>query len=80
MTTIYLVKNISDKEGKIISLADLNKLNEANAYNVRIDNKSLTGLIPEEIKLITDSNLNNKIYIQEVYNRAQGLAERALQA
>ncbi len=80
MTIAYLVKDFSDEKGRIMSLNDLEKLDRANVYNVRIDNaKKVIGLTAEEIQLIITSNSYKEISIQEVYNRAQGLAEKALQ-
>jgi len=77
MTIIYLVKKLSDENGKIISLDDLNKLNKDNVYNVRVNDKNRVGLTTEEIKLIIGSDID-KIYIHEAYNKIQGLAERVM--
>ncbi len=85
MTIIYLVKKHSDEEGKIMSLDELNKLNKANVYNVRIDDKKNINKKPrvrlttEEIQLMVNSGIYKELHIQEVYNRVQGLAEKALQ-
>ena len=85
MTIVYLIKNLSDKNGRIISLEDLNKLDKANVYNTRTDNKKdinnkpRVGLATQEIQLMVNSGIYKKIYIQEVYDRAQGLAEKAQQ-
>ena len=85
MTIVYFVKNLSDEKGKIMSLDELNKLDRANVYNVRINDKKdinkkhRVGLTSEEMQLMINSEIYKKIYIQEVYNRAQGLAEKAQQ-
>ena len=79
MTIVYSVNNFSDESGKIMSQNDLDKLNKANVYNVRVDNmKKSIGLTPEEILLLVNSGDYNEIHIQEVYNRVQGLAEKTL--
>jgi len=84
MTIVHLIKNLLDEEekGKIISLDELNKLDEANVYNVRIggekdiDKKYRVGLTSEEVQLIVDSGSYKEIYIEEIYNRMQELAKR----
>jgi len=84
MTIVYLIKNLLDEEekGKTIFLDELDKLDEANVYNVRIDGekdidkKYKVGLTSEEVQLIVDSGSYKEIYIQEIYNRMQELAKR----
>ena len=80
MTIAYLVKDFSGEKGKVMSSNDLDKLDRANVYNVRVnDIKRIVGLTAEEIKLLVDSEDYKEISIQEVYNRTRGLAEKALQ-
>ena len=69
MTIVYLIKNLLDEKGKgkTISLDELDKLDEANVYNVRIDceknidKKYKVGLTSKEVQLIVDSGIYKEI-------------------
>lgn len=82
MTVIHLVEDLLDEKGKIMSLNGLNKVDEENLYNIRINREDIgekykVGLTSKEVQLIVNSGIYKRIYIKEIYNRMQELAKRA---
>ncbi len=82
-TIVYRVENFSDnldEKGEPMSQNDLDNLNKADVYNVRVGNmKKSVGLTTGELLLLVKSGDYKEIYVQEVYSRAKELTAKALQ-